>query len=57
MQGSLPDSLEKEAHCCLGKRGEVTHPELLKKEGGETLDWGKREFPGSMYEGFFFYTL
>jgi hypothetical protein len=37
----LPNSL-KEAHSYL---------ELLGKGEGETKDWGKREFPGSMHEG------
>jgi hypothetical protein len=51
LQGFFPNSLKKEAHCCLEQRGEDdTHPELLGKRERETEDWGKREFPGSMHE-------
>jgi hypothetical protein len=52
LQGFSPNSLKKEAHCCLEQRVEGdTHPELLGKGEGEAEDWGKREFPGSMHEG------
>jgi hypothetical protein len=52
LQGFLPNSLKKEAHCCLEQRGEGdTHPELPGKGEGEAEDWGKREFLGSTCEG------
>jgi hypothetical protein len=56
MQTSLPNSLQKEAHCCLEQREEATHLELLGKGEGEAEDWGKREFPGSTHEGLLFIT-
>jgi hypothetical protein len=53
LQGFSPNSLKKEAHCCLEQSGKGdTHPELFGKRKGETEDWGKREFPGSTHKGF-----
>jgi hypothetical protein len=42
MQGFLPNSLKKEAHCFLEQSVKAIHPELLGKEEGEAEDWGKR---------------
>jgi hypothetical protein len=35
--------LKKEAHCCLGQKGEATYPDLLGKEE-LAVDWGKENF-------------
>jgi hypothetical protein len=52
LQVFSPNSLKKEAHSCLEKRGEGdTYPELLGRGEGEAEDWGKRGFPGSVHEG------
>jgi hypothetical protein len=52
LQGFLPNSLKKEAHCCLEQREEGdTHPELLGKGVGEAEGRGRRMFPGSTHEG------
>jgi hypothetical protein len=51
LQGFFPNSLKKEAHCCLEQRREGdTHPQLLGKREREAEAWGKREFPGLIHE-------
>jgi hypothetical protein len=43
--GIFPNSLKKEAHCCLEQTGEGgTHPELPGKGEGEAEGWGKESF-------------
>jgi hypothetical protein len=45
LQGLFPNSLKKEAQCCLEQRGEGnTYPELPGKEEGEAVGWGKESF-------------
>jgi hypothetical protein len=57
LQGFLPNSLKKEAHCCLKQRGEGTLTLKYLGKGKERLRIGEKEFLSSTHDGLLVTTV